>query len=133
MSQLTNAEECPSELIVAKACVQIHNLRFGDANFEFMLCPGIRNYLPIVNTLIELNITKECPEEVVLFFEVDRSLVWTHLQFLLQLIVVEKWAGVPDEVRNHNADDLTLETKLLHLSFHLVVLDIALASVCIVV
>ena len=67
MAQLADAEEGPSELVVAEGSPLVALLRFGDADLQLVLCPRVSHYFPVVDALQKRYVSKERSVEVILF------------------------------------------------------------------
>ena len=102
--QLAYTEESPScfqvgkrnlKVVIVYACnillvfnllqVSTWFLNIVDArytNFDFVFSSGISNNLPVMNTLIELNITEEVSEDILVFLDKKLSLIRTNLDSL---------------------------------------------------
>ena len=66
-----------------------------------MFCPCISNHLPIVYTLIESNVTKESPEEVVILSQINASTIGADCHYVFWILAER--LSVP----NKSADNYT--------------------------
>ena len=71
-----------------------------------MFCPCISNYLPIVYALIESNVTKESPEEVVILPQINTSVIRTDCHYVFWILA--EGLGVPDESADYYTNYLSL-------------------------
>ena len=71
-----------------------------------MLCPCISNYFPVVYAFIEGNIAEECPEEVVILSQINRSTIWADCHYILWIFA--EWDSVPNKGADYNTNYLSL-------------------------
>ena len=71
-----------------------------------MLSPRISNYFPVVYAFIESNIAKECPEEVVIFSQINASAIWANCNYILWIFA--EWYSVPNKSCDYNTNYLSL-------------------------
>ena len=66
-----------------------------------MFCPCISNHLPIVYALVESNVTKESPEEVVILSQINASAIGADCHYVFWILAER--LSVP----NKSADNYT--------------------------
>ncbi|TNV84585.1 hypothetical protein FGO68_gene8200 [Halteria grandinella] len=65
-------------------------------------------YLPVVDTLIQLDIRVNCSKQIVILLKVQTSIILTHLDFFW------KCGSIPCEPLYNNANDVSLHFKVFH-------------------
>jgi len=100
MPQLTYPEESPAILIVTEGSPLVREVAGRDSNLQLMLTPRISNHFPIMDASFESHVSEGVPKDVVIFLEVDRSVVRGDLDFLGQDLSVphERCQNHPDYV-----------------------------------
>ena len=106
VTKLTHSEECPAILVVTEGRLLIDHLLSRDSYLELMLRASICDDFPVMDALVELDIRIDCSEQVVVFHEVQRPLVFCHLYFLW------KSGLVPRKLLDNDADNLSLELAI---------------------
>lgn len=79
MPQLPVPVEGPSERIVTEGCLKVELSVFADSDFELVFRASICNDLPVVSSFLEAFVCDDTPENVLLFLEVQASIVCSQL------------------------------------------------------
>ena len=108
VSQLSDTEESPSELIVTEGCSLVTLFWFWNTNLKFMFCSCIGDYLPVVNAFCEWYISKESSEEVVIFSKVYTPSILTDRDYFFWVSI--RWCCVPHKVAYNDSNDFALKS-----------------------
>lgn len=89
----------------------VHVADGGYTDLELVLGPRICHDLPVVNALIETQVSEEIPEDVGVFLDVDLPAVWTDFN-IFSLYVLLLLRSIPHPLRDDHAYHLTLRAEI---------------------